>query len=190
MINFENTSLLKELKANVRLQWLLLLVMLILIISFLKATIDANAELYDELSAQQLATSRLATALKTPIDENSLESARENMASMLASIPVAASMNIAEAQALSRVTKLREKVYNQGRTSLVGTEVLNFGANQLYQTRIELSGSHNLLNFIEVLKHVDERQSHLRIMTLQLRAGSRNSSLTLVVDFLHKQEVL
>lgn len=190
MAKLKDLPLFQELKANVRLQWLLLFVLLILLLSGLKTAKDANEELYSELNAQQNATTRLINALNTPVDDESLVALRDSMSSMLNEIPVAASMNIAEAQAISQITQLREKAYNDGRTTLVGTEVLNFGARQLYQTRIELSGSHNLLNFIDLLKHVDERKSYLRIMSMQLRAGNRNSSLTLVVDFLHQQAAL
>jgi hypothetical protein len=181
--------LLKELNANPRLQWLLLLVLVILLGSMLKAGTDANTEIYSELSAQQNLTNRLQTASDTPFDEQAFMQLQKRVDEMVLSVPSAAAISIAEAQALSELNKLREKIYSDGRTTLLGTETLTFGTQSFYQTRIELNGSHDLLKLIELLYQVDGSKLHMRLVTLQIRSGRRTNTLTLVMDYLHRQEI-
>ena len=179
----------KELNANVRLQWLLLFVLVILLGSAIKAGVDANTETYSELSAQQNLTTRLKTASDTPFDEQAFTQLQSRIGDMVQSVPSAPAMSIAEAQSLSEVNKLRDKVFSAGRTTLLGTETLIFGAQSFYQTRIELNGNHDLLKLLSLLQQVDGTNLHMRLVTLQIRTGRRNNSLTLVMDYLHRQEV-
>ncbi len=185
MSDSAKVNLFEQIRANTRLQWMLLAVLIILLSSGLKAFIDGNSELYNELNSQQNLSDRLQRALNTPINDEALTQSQQNVQQTLSSIPKAPGQSVAEAQALSEMNKIRETLFTEGRANLIGTEQVQYGGSNFYQTRVELSGNHDPKKLISLLDNLDGSKPNMRLMTFQLRAGRRVSSLTLVLDYLH-----
>ncbi|WP_346993080.1 hypothetical protein [Alteromonas gracilis] len=173
-----------ELKSNKRLQWLLLIIVGILSISGLKALSDKSESLKGEVLLQQSLLNRLEVAASMELSEEKVKDSSEELEQLLAQIPSASSVSVAEAEALSRAQQTIRKV-ERIRSTLVGTDTIGSQNMALWQVRVELQGQLNNRNFHSILEEVDGSDTTVRVVSFRYRPSERGA-FAVVLDFLFK----
>lgn len=175
-----------ELRANVRLQWMLLTVCAILLVSLSKTLFDVVIENEKEVSQKHLMVEKLIVAASKEIDIELLDEMEEKATLLLDSIPISASMNVAEAEVLKRGESTIAKNIVSSRVEMVGSEVVNIGGEEFWQVRIQVVGRLPQKSFIDFLSHFDGSQIFVRLNSLEYfpQSGDR---VVAVVDYLYKK---
>lgn len=175
----------QELNTNKRLQWLLLIIVGMLCASGLKALSDKNDEIVAEIQTQQRLLNRLDAAAKMELTEQQVEERVNQANELLAKIPDAPSLSVAEANALSRIESLSSNL-QRARSSLVGSEILEVSNNTMWQVRVEVQGQLDDKHFASFLEKVDGHDPTLRVVSFRYKPGNRGTFAT-VIDFIFKQ---
>lgn len=186
-----NHSVIQELSSNKRLQWLLIIIVGMLCASGLKALSDKNSEIVTEIATQQRLLARLKTAAKMELSEQQVQDKAKQASAVLANVPSAPSISVAEANALSRIETIATNV-QRGRSSLVGTETLaeNMSSSNsptLWQVRVEFQGQLNQHSFSTLLNEIDGSDPTVRVVSFRYRPGERGT-FAVVLDFMFKQQ--
>lgn len=179
-------SFLNEVRENSRLQWLLVLVLFIVVLSLsdvMLGTIDAQAS---DVKSQARLLSKLNNAIENPIDENASKEISKALAERKETIPVSVSRSIAEAGALSSAEQKISVLLNNGRVDIVGTKTLTFANEAFWEVRIKIEGRMPPLKFIELLELFDGAEPHRRLVSMQYRPKAANV-VTIVYDVMLKQ---
>ncbi|MDC8833002.1 hypothetical protein [Alteromonas gilva] len=181
----KNSPVMLELQQNIRLHWLLLLIAVILLLSLTKSLSDSSDEFAAEVQNKLQMLGRLQRAADDEVPDSVMQSVRESVETIKQTIPVAQSVSVAEAEALSAVSKLTTEFISDGRASLVGSSELNFGTSRFWQVRVEYQGKMSQRNLSGLLAIMDGSKPALRIISLRYRPG-RSDSITVVLDFLYR----
>ena len=176
-----------ELKANVRLQWLLLLVAVILCLSGIKAFSDVNAAKAQSIQQQLALLQRLENAMQQPLSQEQLTQADETLAKLLAQVPSSQSSSVAEATALAKVDNIANGRITRGRANLVGSDEIVVGDNKFWQVRVEYRGQLNQHDLFALLSLVDGADVTSRLVSFQYRPNQRGN-ISMVLDFMFRPE--
>ena len=177
----------QEFQQNKRLQWLLVVVVLIVLLSTFKSASDAVAALQRSVAAQQTVLARLQAASARPLSIEDVDEWVQKTNRLKASAPQVPSASIAEAQALAMLEALNKRLLRRGRATLIGTETLDWEQNRLWQVRLELSGQLDSSDWVSFLQTVDGSNAFVRLASLQYRPKASNA-ITVVIDYLFLQE--
>ena len=175
-----------ELKQNKRLQWMLLLVFVILLLSLSKTFSDFVNDEKTAIEPQRQLIKKLLQADARPLEELDIESVTSQAQSLLTQVPVATSKSVAEAQALTQVEALSSDYVQNGRATLVNTVDLNFGQQGFWQVRIEVRGKLDERELIGFLEQFSGQFMHQRIASMQYRPKASNT-FTVVLDYLFQK---
>lgn len=176
-----------ELEQNKRLQWMLLLVMVIVLLSLGKAFSDFVSEEQNAVEPQRQLLIKLLEADARPIEDLDINDKEAAATALLEKVPVASSKSVAEAQALTQVESLISTYVTNGRATLVNTTELTFGQRGFWQVRIEVRGRLDEKKLIGLLRQFDGSQIHQRAPSMQYRPKASNT-FTVVVDYLFQKE--
>lgn len=182
----KKSSAWEEFSANKRLQWMVVGIALILVISISKSMFDLLDERRDEALRTHAMLERMVEAASHPVSESALLQTEESLSNLRANIPTVASASIAEAEALSAGTKIINTAIARARSRLVGTETLVFGDTTYWQVRIKIDGGLHELNFIKLLEFFEKEYPHIRLYSFDFQPDSKGV-VSLVVDYLYQQ---
>ena len=185
LAKLRENSAVQELNTNKRLQWLLVIIVGMLCASGLKGLSDNNDQIVTEIKNQQRLLARLDSASKVELSDAQVEEMVEQASKMLATIPNAPSLSVAEANALSRIETLSIDL-KRARSSLVGSEPLNIQGHLIWQVRVEVQGQLDEQKLMAFLEKIDGHDSALRVVSFRYKPGNRGTFAT-VVDFIFKQ---
>ncbi|WP_416305722.1 hypothetical protein [Neptunicella sp. SCSIO 80796] len=176
-----------EFESNIRLQWMLVAIIIILAASFAKYLADGlNAE-RNEVKQQINLLARLQNAATLPLDEVKLTETNQNLQIALKNIPTVSSSSTAEAKALTDIEKMVGSLIKRKRINLLGSEQLQIGQVPFWSVRVDIAGQLNTTDFIEFLSYFDQDAKSRRIASLQYSPKTSNS-LNLVVDMLYQRD--
>lgn len=182
----KDSHLIKELRNNRRLQWLLLACFFILALSFSKKMADTVSANTLDLKRQSTLLARLKLAGTNSVsDADRLELVKQYQLS-LESIPLASSSGVAEAQALSVNEERIGQLIEKPRTNLVGVERLENINVVFFQVRIETTGRLEEQQLIELLSQFDENADNFRLISFQYKPDS-SYSVSVVGDYLFRE---
>lgn len=176
-----------EIQENPRLQWMLLIVACIIMLSLAKSYSDTISEREGEVQQQKGMVERLLTAAARPLSEDTVAGLGETVRELKASALGANSPSVAEAQALKRIDGLANRLMERPQASLINTETVRFGNQDFWQIRIEVRGRMNEKKLIELLAAFDSSQPYQRISAMQYRPKA-SDAITLVVDYLYMKD--
>ncbi len=182
----KDNSLLAELKENTRLQWMLLAIGVILVLSVTKSFSDANKELHGDIQTKLALLERLQAAVSEEIPAETIDLISNNASEINSTIPEVQSVSVAEAEALSAVGKLTSDVIDDGRASLIGSEDINYGGRDFWQVRVEFKGKMDQRALTKLLTLFDGSRPQVRVISLRFQPNS-NGNIGLVLDFLYRK---
>lgn len=185
--NIQNSNLYKEVQGNIRLQWLLVAILAILLLSFSKNVSDGvnnkEQQLLDDLGL----LGKLSAISQAPLDENESQRVSTLVGQQLDKLPNATSMSIAEATALAFSEKNVGKTVDNLRVDIIGAQSIVLGNTRFWQVRIKIEGRLAPLKLIDFMSEFDGEQIGQRLITLQYRPGASNV-LSAVFDLLYLEE--
>ncbi|GGW92442.1 hypothetical protein [Alteromonas halophila] len=176
-----------ELQENKRLQWLLLLVACIVLLSLAKAISDSVTVRQDEVAQQKQMVEKLLTAQARPLDESVVTDKADAVRALKEKALTAGSASVAEAQALKRIDALTAQYIDGPRATLINTEAMQYGSENFWQIRIEVRGKLDEKQLIGLLDAFDGSEQFQRLTSFQYRPKA-SSVITLVVDYLYLTE--
>ncbi|MBC3764943.1 hypothetical protein [Neptunicella marina] len=182
-----NSPVMQEFKRNLRLQWLLLLVIAILGLSATKALFDKVETSKQTVSQQLTLLSRLKLAASVPLENTKIEVVDKLLMTHLERIPAVASSSIAEAKALEDVEKKIGILLKRKRINLLGSDLIELPSTNLWSVRLEIAGQLTPEDFIKFIEHFDINSENMRISSLQYSPKTSNS-ISIVIDILYKRE--
>lgn len=175
-----------EVKANPRLQWMLLIVVVILLASLSKSMFDNITEERTAVTQQFIMVEKLKDAANKTVDLDALEALEAEVSMLSGNIPSSASMNVAEAEALKLSAESFDKTIVSSRISLIGSEPMFIGEAEYWQVRIQITGRLPEKAFISFLSNFDGKKSYVRLNSLEYipQSGDR---INAVIDYLYKK---
>ena len=183
----KNTPLIEEFRQNTRLQWLLLLVFIILMLSVTKRFSDFVNEAEAERETQFSLFQRVLAAANQPLDENSVEKAEALYQNAFANLPTAVSDSVAQAQALKRMEQITTNRISRSRVSLVSSDRISFGRKSGWQIRLNVAGQMPEKALINFLSETSGNHADTRLLSLQYNPKVSNT-ISFVVDFVYVEE--
>lgn len=183
-----NSQAVQEYRSNKRLQWMVVGIAVILILSVLKALADSRTEQQAELKTQQALIARLQAAADSPVDESQMDSMMSMLDKANKQIPEADSKSIAEAKALAAIEQNVGHLVTRKRLNLVGADEHIAGTQTYWSVRLNLAGQLKGDKLIAFLQHFDSSSTSSRITSLQY-APKTSDTINVVVDLLYKQVV-
>lgn len=185
--NIQDSKFYKEVEGNVRLQWLLVAILAILLLSFSKNVNDGvnykEEQLFDDLAL----LGKLTAISQAPLDENESQRVSALVEQELGKLPKATSMSIAEATALAFSEKSIGKSVNNLRVDIIGAQSVALGNKRFWQIRIKIEGRLPPRNLIDFMTEFDGENVGQRLITLQYRPGASNV-LSAVFDLLYLED--
>lgn len=177
-----------EVKANPRLQWMLLVVAVILLASLSKSIFDSISEEKSTVGQQFVMVEKLKDAANKNVDVDELEALEAEVANLTSKIPSSVSVNVAEAEALKVGAETFATSVVSSRISLVGSEPVFIGESEYWQVRIQVTGRLPEKSLISFLSNFDGKKTNIRLNSLEYipQSGDRISA---VVDYLYKKAV-
>lgn len=187
VFQFKQTKLAQELNQQPRLQWLILFIFVILLVSVSKSGFDAVA-LYRENMENEINLYNRLNALKNAeFSSTELDEAAQQSEKLSDAIPIASSQNAAQASALSEIEQELRSLAERERYKLLGSEVITIGGKQFWSIRIEIVGQLKPNNTLALMQAFDPKVLHRRVSSFRY-SPKANNSLSLVVDLLYKQD--
>jgi hypothetical protein len=174
-------------RSNPRLQWMLVLILILLCVYVGKISIDSLQENKSALSQQAQLYSRLLATLEADINEEELERWKNAHQQALGAIPEAASESIAEASALAQLENKLSPLLNRARLNLLGAEQSVVGGKTFYKVRVELSGQLNTDRLTELLQTFASNRSHFLLQTMNYSPRASNT-VSFVIDIMFVNE--
>lgn len=183
---FMSSRLYIEVKANPRLQWMLLVVAVILLSSLSKSVFDNISEERASITQQFLMVEKLKVAANKTVDLDALEALEAEVSKLSSNIPSSGSMNVAEAEALKLSAESFSKIVTSSSISLIGSEPMFIGDTEYWQVRIQVTGRLPEKSFISFLSNFDGKKSYVRLNSLEYipQSGDR---INAVIDYLYKK---
>lgn len=185
--NFLESPLANEIRQNKRLQWLLLIIAAILVLSVVKGFIDVNDDIESELDSKESLLIRLKSAAEQEISPEIFQSLNSREEAIRSSFPVAVSVSIAEAEALSAINAIANGLISDGRAKLIGSDTLTFGEQIFWQVRVEYQGELSQRELTALLGNLDGSKPEVRLVSFRYRIG-RSNSVNLILDFLYRKD--
>lgn len=184
MQKFLQSQMFLEYQRNLRLQWMVVVIVAILALSLIKQFADTQQQHRAQTQNQIELLTRLKQSALNTIDVNIVESIRVAYSAWIDSLPSAASSSVAEAQALTAIDQGLGKLLKRKRLNLLGSDQLKDTSQVIWQVRVEIAGQLAQLDLIELLQHFDNTHKHARISSFQYRPKASNS-INLVVDLIY-----
>lgn len=181
----KQTKSIQALRAQPRLQWLLLIIFVIILLSITKACLDNLTEYRSSMITETNLYERLKRVSRTEFSVEELTNAEEQSTKLRSLIPVASSQNAAQASALTEIERELGALAERERYSLLGSEAFQIGNRQFWSIRIEIVGQlkpSQTINFLEVF---DPSVLHRRVSSMRYSPKAANS-INLVVDLLYQ----
>ena len=176
-----------EIKRNVRLQWMLVAIAVILAISISKSLND-NLDTQQIVLQQQInMLARLQHTAQSPIDDSMLQQIDALYTEKIGNIETVISASTAEAKALTVVEAKIGKLLTRKRINLLGTETINIANQIFWSVRIEVAGELAEKDYIIFLANFDHKIKNKRITSLQYSPKISNS-VSAVIDLLYRRE--
>jgi len=182
---YKDNPLVAELRGNKRLQWLLLLIGVILMLSLTKSLGDSNRAFIAEAQTKLGMLQRLQSAANEETPEETVTLIATTAKEITDTISPAQSVSVAEAEALSAVVKLTADFIEDRRASLVGSESINYGGRNFWQVRVELKGKMDQRALTGLLSLFDGSRAQMRVISMRYQPNS-NGNIALVLDFLYR----
>lgn len=175
-----------EIREQARIQWLLLIVLILILISISKIAYDSVLNAKRETNAVVSLHQRLLKVQATEFSEDLLSAETKKATALLAEIPDASSLSTAEASALAELETLLSNTLERSRFNLLGTDSILVGDQYLWSVRIEINGmlpEENLTPFFDVFS---PQAKHRRVSSMQYSPKASNG-LIVVADMLFKE---
>jgi type II secretory pathway pseudopilin PulG len=184
--NLSKNQLIVEYKNNIRLQWMLVIIVGIIALSLLKQIYDALDTQATDTKSQLNLQARLNSAAKQSFDSATLLSNQKEVEDLLSSFSDIASSSTAEAQALQDIDDKIGVLLKRKRLNLIGSQEILAGNRVLWAVRIEVNGQLAEKDFIQVLSFFDANQKNARITSMQYSPKISNT-ISLVADLMYKR---
>lgn len=181
-----NSQLLTEYNKNKRLQWMILGIAVIIVISVTKSVTDDLSEYKLDAKNQLELLARLNHSANKNVDMQAFEEIAEQAAQQMQGFAAVASASVAEAQGLKDIDEKIGSLFKRKRLNLLGSDELNFGGRTFWSVRIEISGQLAESDFIQVASFFDNTKLTTRIASMQYSPKTSNS-ISLVVDLIFKR---
>lgn len=182
----KNSQLVTEYKKNKRLQWMILGIAVIIVVSAIKRIADDLSEYKEEAKSQLELLSRLNQSAKENFDMQTFEDIAKQAEQKMLEFSSVASASVAEAQGLEDVDEKIGGLLKRKRLNLIGSDELRFGGRTFWSVRIEISGQLVESDFIQIASFFDNTQLTTRIASMQYSPKTSNS-ISLVVDLIFKR---
>jgi hypothetical protein len=184
--NLSKNQLIVEYKNNIRLQWMLVIIVGMIALSLLKQIYDALDTQATDTKSQLNLQARLNSAAKQSFDSATLLSNQKEVEDLLSSFSDIASSSTAEAQALQDIDDKIGVLLKRKRLNLIGSQEILAGNRVLWAVRIEVNGQLAEKDFIQVLSFFDANQKNARITSMQYSPKISNT-ISLVADLMYKR---
>ncbi len=181
-----NSQMMQEYRSNKRLQWMVVGIAAILVVSLLKTLADNRSEQQAELKTQLALVARLQAAADSPVDESQTDTLMSMLDKAKQNIPEADSKSVAEAKALAAIEQSVGHLISRKRLNLVGAEEHTAGTQTYWSVRLNLAGQLKGSKLVEFLQHFDSSSSGSRITSMQY-APKTSDTINVVVDLLYKR---
>ena len=176
----------QELLANIRLQWLILVVFAILLFSLADTLLSSNEELKNDVLQQLSYSAKLEQIENTPYNEQQAEQDNKRLRSYLTKISAASSQSTAEAKALEEIEKVLSNKVQRMRLNLIGSESIEVGDMKVWNIRVDVSGRVREKSVIDLLALFEKNTSKWRVASLQY-SPKTSGSISLVLDALFQE---
>jgi hypothetical protein len=177
-----------ELENNKRLQWMLILIASILMLSLTKSYYDFVEQEKEERGKQAALFQRMQSAANQPLNERITAEVKALYNETFSKLPVAASDSVAQAKALTLMENIIANKIERPRVNVVLSEPLSFGEKNGWQVRLNVSGQMPEKRLIGLLSNISGDKPAIRLLSMQYNPKLSNT-LTLVADFLYIEEV-
>jgi hypothetical protein len=184
--NLSKNQLIVEYKNNIRLQWMLVIIVGMIALSLLKQIYDALDTQATDTKIQLNLQAKLNSAAKQSFDSATLLSTQKEVEELLSSFSDIASSSTAEAQALQDIDDKIGVLLKRKRLNLIGSEEILAGNRVLWAVRIEVNGQLAEKDFIQVLSFFDANQKNARVTSMQYSPKISNT-INLVADLMYKR---
>ncbi|MFC4700069.1 hypothetical protein ACFO4O_07880 [Glaciecola siphonariae] len=179
----------QSLHSNVRLQWMLLLILLLVFVYVAKLSYDSLDENKRALSQQAQLYSKLLATFEADIDAQTISQWEDLHNETLNALPKASAANIAEASALATVEASLAKLLVRSRLNLLGSEEKVISGHTFYKVRLEISGRLPTENFVQFLQILENNRHQVLVQTMNYSPRTSNT-IALVVDVIFSGEKL
>lgn len=183
------SAVVSEFTANRRLQWMVLGIALLLILSASKSAFDWLEESRDEAMRTHAMIEKMVDAASKPVPEPLLLETKMRLADIQQKIPTVSAQSIAEAEALSAAKRITDVTIARPRRSIVGTESLTFSGVDYWQVRIKIDGGLHELNLMKLLEFFEKTNPHIRLHSMDFQPDAKGV-VSLVVDYLYRKEAV
>ncbi|MGS2719900.1 hypothetical protein [Paraglaciecola aestuariivivens] len=180
------SQLVKEYQANKRLQWMVVGIGVILLLSFLKQISVVLSDKQAEIQTQLKHFAKLKSVANQTFDSNLMQSIQAQVDSTLDNFMSVASSSTAEAQGLQDIDNKIGKYVKRKRLNLIGSEQVLAGNQEMWSVRIEIAGQVSEQDFVKILSHFDASQTTTRIASMQY-SPKTSDSFSLVTDLIYKR---
>jgi hypothetical protein len=187
MAKINQLAMIDEIKHNLRLQWMLVLIAVIILLSLAKSFSDLKQQLGSERDQQHGFYQRILTAANQPLDENTVIEAKNMFQQAFSALPLAVSDSVAQAQALKRMDAIIKQKIRRPRVALVASEPVIFGNTNGWQVRMNVAGQMPEKALIQLLADISGDQANVRLLSMQYNPKA-SDSVAFVVDFLYMAE--
>lgn len=174
-------------RGNLRLQWMLVFVLILLCVYIGKISIDGLEDDQSTLSQQAQLYARLLATLEADINDADLEKWQAAYQASLSALPTAASQSIAEASALAQLENTLSPLLIRARLNLLGAEQSQVNATTFYKVRVELSGQLSTDKLTELLQGFATHREYFLLQTMNYSPRASNS-VSFVIDVLFVDE--
>ncbi|GBL04178.1 hypothetical protein [Glaciecola sp. KUL10] len=179
--SFKNSDLYLQVKNQTRLQWLLLVVMLILAISLCERLIVAVNSQSNELSRSYELMEKLENVKAHPLSEKTISEIDTAFDSILKQMQTVNSVSVAEADALKQMESLVADVFKSLRMNLIGNDSLTLASYEVITIRVQASGQLEAANLVTLLEKI-ENSANQRLYTFQYSPRT-SDRVEIVIDF-------
>jgi hypothetical protein len=184
MQKFYQSALYVEYQNNLRLQWMMVGILVILTLSLLKSLSDGMQQQRSQTQDQIELLAKLELAAKNGTNDEVADRISGAYFNWIKALPKAASSSVAEAQALTSAEQQLGRLFTRKRLNLLGSEQLNDNGQVIWQVRIEVSGQMAELDFIKLLQGFDSQNKHARIASFRYSPKASNT-INIVIDLIY-----
>lgn len=176
---------LEEFGANKRLQWMVLVVLLMLMFYVFGALNSRVSELKKSVKQQAFYLERLKSSAQVNVSDDEIVQLSEKLSQKLATLPKINSKSLAEVVALNDFEKVIEGLIKNKSLTILGSEDLNGG--QYVSISLEIRGFIERPKFIELLTQLQNQDKNFAIGGL-VYEPKRSSRFTILVKALYLNE--
>jgi len=182
----KNSQLVTEYNKNNRLQWMILGIAVIIVVSVIKSAVDDLSERKVDAKSQLELLERLNLSTKEEFDMQAFEKIAKQAKQQTLEFSSVVSASVAEAQGLKDIDEKIGGLLKRKRLNLIGSDEHRFGGRTFWTVRIEISGQLAESDFITMAQFFDSSVPTARIASMQYSAKTSNS-ISLVVDLMYSR---